>query len=59
MLGCGEKQSGLTKVYAITSKDNTASQELLKKLGFGFKSYIKEPSTNEELSFYSRESEKK
>lgn len=59
VLSYGENQLGLTKVYAITSKDNTASQKLLKKLGFIFKSYIKEPSTNEELSFYSRESEKK
>lgn len=59
VLNYGENQLGLTKVYAITSKDNIASQKLLKKLGLSFKSHINEPSTNEELSFYSRESERK
>ncbi len=56
VLKYGEDKFGFKKIYAITSKDNVASQELLKKLGFSFKSFITEPSTNEELSFYSRES---
>ncbi|MFI5237416.1 MAG: GNAT family N-acetyltransferase [Ignavibacteriales bacterium] len=56
VLSYGEDQLGFTKVYAITSTDNTASQELLKKLGFKFNSIIVEPSSNEELSLYSRES---
>jgi RimJ/RimL family protein N-acetyltransferase len=56
VLKYGENNFGFKKVYAITSKDNIASQELLKKLGFTFKSFITEPSTKEELSFYSKES---
>lgn len=56
VLKFGENQLGLKKVFAITSKDNTASQELLKKLSFSFKSFITEPSTNEELTLYARES---
>jgi RimJ/RimL family protein N-acetyltransferase len=43
------------KVYAITSKDNIASQNLLKKLGFEFTSYINEPVSNEEISLFTRE----
>jgi ribosomal-protein-alanine N-acetyltransferase len=54
----GEKKLGITKVYAITSKDNIASQELLKKLGFNFKSTINDPDSNEEISLYLKESEK-
>lgn len=46
---------GFTKIYAITSKDNIASQKLLEKLGFEFKSYIIEPSSNEELVLFSSE----
>jgi ribosomal-protein-alanine N-acetyltransferase len=49
----GRRTLGLNKVFAITTKDNVASQELLKKLGFNFKSYINEPETNEKLSLYS------
>lgn len=55
VLDYGEKNLSINKVYAITSKDNLASQELLIKLGFNFKSYINEPDTNEELLLYSRE----
>ncbi len=53
----GKKQSGINKVYAITSNDNVASQELLKKLGFIFKSMINEPDSNEEITLYIKESE--
>jgi [ribosomal protein S5]-alanine N-acetyltransferase len=55
VLDYGEKNLSINKVYAITSKDNLASQELLKKLGFNFKSYVNEPDTDEELLIYSRE----
>jgi [ribosomal protein S5]-alanine N-acetyltransferase len=55
VLDYGQKNLSLNKVYAITSKDNLASQELLKKLGFNFKTYLNEPDTNEELLLYSRE----
>jgi [ribosomal protein S5]-alanine N-acetyltransferase len=55
VLDYGEKNLSINKVYAITSKDNIASQELLKKLGFNFKSYVNEPDTDEELLLYSRE----
>ena len=56
ILNYGESKFCFKKIYAITSKDNTASQELLNKLGFNFKSFITEPSTKEELSFYLKES---
>ncbi len=52
----GKQTLGINKVVAITTKDNIASQELLIKLGFSFKSYINEPETNEELLLYSNES---
>ena len=55
ILNYGENQLGFTKIYAITSKDNFASQELLKKLGFGYTSTIIEPLTDEELSLFSKE----
>lgn len=58
VLDYGKKNLGITKVYAITSKNNIASQKLLKKLGFNFKSYINEPDTNEEISLYVKETEK-
>jgi [ribosomal protein S5]-alanine N-acetyltransferase len=51
----GENKLSIKKVYAISSKDNIASQELLKKLGLNFKSYVNEPDTNEELLLYSLE----
>jgi [ribosomal protein S5]-alanine N-acetyltransferase len=56
VLDNGKEKLGSKKVCAITSKDNVASQELLKKLEFNFKSYVYEPDTNEELPLYSRES---
>ena len=49
----GRETLGLKKVVAITTEDNIASQKLLNKLGFGFKSYINEPETNEKLLLYS------
>jgi [ribosomal protein S5]-alanine N-acetyltransferase len=55
VLDYGENKLCINNVYAITSKENVASQELLKKLGFNFKSYINEPETGEELALYSNE----
>ncbi len=51
----GESDLSFTTILAITSKDNIASQKLLEKLGFESKSTIIEPSSNEELSLYSKE----
>jgi len=59
VLNYGVKKLGITKIYAITTKENVASQELLKKLGFNFKSIIIEPDTNEEILLFSRGSEMK
>ena len=52
----GKETLGINKVVAITTKDNIASQELLKKIGFNFKSYITEPDTDEELLLFTNES---
>lgn len=53
----GENQLNFNKIYAITSKDNIASQKLLEKLGLKFNSNIDEPSNGEELSLYLKEAE--
>ena len=52
VLTYGKQTLGINKVVAITTKDNIASQELLKKLGFSFQLYVNEPETNEELVLY-------
>jgi RimJ/RimL family protein N-acetyltransferase len=52
ILRYGENELDFTKIYAITSKDNLASQKLLKKLAFEFTSNIIDPLTDEELSLY-------
>ena len=54
ILKYGESNLGITKIHAITSKDNVASQKLLLKLGFEFTSFIIEPTSNEEISLYTR-----
>ncbi len=51
----GENHLGFTKILAITSKENAASQKLLEKLGFESNSTIIEPSSGEGLSLYSKE----
>jgi ribosomal-protein-alanine N-acetyltransferase len=56
-LNYGENKLSINKVYAITSNDNVASQELLKKLGFNFKSQIMEPGSDEEILLFLKESE--
>ena len=53
----GRETLGFDKVVAITTKDNIASQDLLKKLGFNFKSNINEPESNEQLLLYSSDVE--
>ena len=55
ILDYGKLVLNFNKVYAITSKDNTASQNLLLKLGFEFASFIIEPASNEEISLFKRE----
>jgi RimJ/RimL family protein N-acetyltransferase len=54
----GKQTLSLKRVFAITAKDNIASQGLLKKLVFSFNSYINEPDRNEELSLYINASDK-
>jgi len=49
----GQKNLDFTRILAITSKDNIASQKLLEKLNFEFDSFISEPSSGEEISLYS------
>ncbi|AKD05242.1 GNAT family N-acetyltransferase [Pontibacter korlensis] len=43
---------GLRQLYAITTKDNKASQKLLEKLGLKYNGLITLPNANEELFFY-------
>ena len=54
MLAYGENHLGFSTILAITAKENSASQNLLKKLGFESKSTIIEPSTSEELFLFSK-----
>lgn len=42
----------LTKIQAITTKENVASQKLIKKLGLTFKKFTKIPNDDEELMLY-------
>lgn len=46
---------GLTKISAITSKDNFSSQNLIEKLGLSFKNYVTLPDDDEELMYYETE----
>jgi len=43
---------GLARIVAITSHDNTASGQLLEKLGFGFERMIPVVATGESLRLY-------
>ncbi|MEC3876508.1 GNAT family N-acetyltransferase [Chryseobacterium salviniae] len=43
---------GLTKLSAITTKENTSSQKLIEKLGLKFQKYITIPGDSEELMYY-------
>ncbi|MDQ1098159.1 MULTISPECIES: GNAT family N-acetyltransferase [Chryseobacterium] len=46
---------GLTKLSAITTKDNFASQKLIGKLGLKFKKYVTIPNDDEELMYFETE----
>ena len=54
VLQYGKDQLGFTTVHAITSKENIASQSLLKKLGFKFTSHIIEPVIRDEICLFSK-----
>lgn len=43
---------GVTKLSAITTKDNLSSQKLIDKLGFRFQKYITLPDGEQELMYY-------
>ena len=42
----------LSKISAITTKDNFSSQKLIEKLGLKFHKYVTLPNENEELMYY-------
>lgn len=51
----GMDDFGLTKLSAITTKDNTSSQKLIEKLGLKFRKYVAIPGDPEELMYYETE----
>lgn len=51
----GMDDFGLTKISAITSKDNFSSQKLIEKLGLQLKGYVTLPDDDEELLYYETE----
>ncbi|HXG83284.1 MAG TPA: GNAT family N-acetyltransferase [Pyrinomonadaceae bacterium] len=51
----GRERLNLTRVLAITSKDNEASCRLLEKLGFRFERFIKMPDAEEDIKLYSND----
>ena len=51
----GMNDFGLTKLSAITTKDNTSSQKLIEKLGLKFQRFVKIPNDPEELMYYETE----
>ncbi len=46
------KNFGITKIAAMTTKDNFASQKLIEKLGLRFQKLIQIPNDDEELMYY-------
>lgn len=46
-------QFGLTKIHAITNKENLSSQRLLKKIGLHFDSFVTLPHQAEEVMLFS------
>lgn len=46
---------GLKKISAITTKDNSSSQKLIKKLGLKFRKFVTIPNDPEELMYYETE----
>lgn len=52
IMNCAKNQFGLTSVCAFTSKDNVASQKLIKRLGLKFEKTILFGEEEEELLYY-------
>lgn len=51
----GMDDFGLTKISAITSKNNFSSQKLIEKLGLKFQKYVTLPNEDEELMYFETE----
>ncbi|UFH30603.1 GNAT family N-acetyltransferase [Chryseobacterium sp. C-71] len=51
----GMDDFGLTKISAITAKDNFSSQKLIERLGLKFQKYVTLPNEDEELMYYETE----
>lgn len=51
--GLAFNQFGLTKIHAITNKENLSSQRLLKKIGLRFDSFVTLPHQAEEVMLFS------
>ena len=47
-----KKEFNISKLSAITSKDNFSSQKLIQKLGLKFQKYVTLPDETEELIYY-------
>lgn len=52
ILRAGFEEFGLTKISAITVKENIASQKLIEKLGLKFKKIVRIPNDPEDLLYY-------
>lgn len=52
ILRAGFEEYGLTRVSAITVKDNIASQKLIEKLGLKFQKIVHLPNDPEDLLYY-------
>ena len=59
LMNLGFREFNLSSISAITSKENTASQNLLKKLGLSFVKMIRLPNDKEELMLFNRSQNKK
>ncbi|KGE16004.1 GNAT family N-acetyltransferase [Sphingobacterium deserti] len=47
-----QRQYGVQRISAITSKDNYPSQKLIEKLGLTFRKFVTLPDETEELRYY-------
>ena len=47
-----KEEFNISKISAITSKDNYSSQKLIERLGLKLQKYITLPDENEELMYY-------
>lgn len=55
LLQAGKEDFGLQKVCAICTKENSASQKLLNKLGLQFLKFIRMEAGKEEMMYYEKE----